>query len=271
MDRWTTSDLAQVEIPDEFCKTEDGLVVPCVRITMHYWRAEDLATCLGKLSEINESLEGDRYEESELADTLRKAVQRVKDRREIDLLNLLTILVQFRDDCPDDEPLYADMLRAWRLANGGPATLEQYTKCLQDLGLTDEHAAAKAQSVLDDAVAVAAKHPELDSAELTEITDLEGRAFPPTVLIRFVCEELATPCDWPAEAVERCLGLEAERPNWSVVYAPGWADLPRPGYLARRRDANSRILYAEDPDDLRRLIVLEETRRTCAGENGQAH
>jgi hypothetical protein len=124
--------------------------------------------------------------------------------------------------------------------------------------------------VLDDAVAVSAKYPELDSGEFTEVRDLEERVFPPTVLIGFICEELAEPRDRPSEAHKECLALEAERPNWSVVYAPGWVDLPNSGYLARSRDGKSRIVFAEDPADLRRLIVLEETRRTCAGENGQA-
>jgi hypothetical protein len=84
---------------------------------MDLGRAEYVAACLQRLSEISELLEGDRFEESELAETLSQVVQVIKERRNTHLLNLLAIVVQFREDCPDDEVLYAIMLRAWRRAN----------------------------------------------------------------------------------------------------------------------------------------------------------
>lgn len=78
---WGTSDGDRVDVAGEILEPGDGRMVPCVTISLNWWRAEGLTDNLDKLSAVCDTIGYDEVSERELSRALRAAVESIKAGR----------------------------------------------------------------------------------------------------------------------------------------------------------------------------------------------
>jgi hypothetical protein len=78
---WETSDGDRVEVAGEILEPADGQTVPCITISLNWWRAEGLTHHLDRLSAVCETIGHDEVSERELSRALRAAVESIKTQR----------------------------------------------------------------------------------------------------------------------------------------------------------------------------------------------